>query len=315
MGAAATLLEKITGEDLKSKAYLALDDLLNQDKEEGSILADGMMRGFANVLMNKAGLPVDISSRFAIGGAPGVSEFSGFDANNIFGPLGGLVKSVVTGIGSAAKDQSLIPLAKAVTPVGARKLIDLALNGDATDSNQNRMGLSEEEKVAYGLGFNPDRIRKLKEVERLVQTTTATRRRKQDKVEAEILELMKVSPEGAQAALLKYSHDLGVTPRDLARQVAQRATKAAFAKDIREDIPALDAETAMNLMRGMGLPPQPALQTQKAQFEAKLLAQLGIAPSRGSLMNAMRQDRMAETNPYLPFAGSSGPRSPASFPW
>jgi hypothetical protein len=313
MGPAVKLFEELSGEDLRSDVYQAFGELMDEDQKEGSVLADGFMRGYLNTLLERAGLPLDLGSRFAIAGAPGLSEYSGFDANQLFGPLGGLVKSVVTGVSSLARDGNIMPLATSVAPTGLKKALDVAVNGDATDMNQNRMGLTDSEKALYALGFTPTRVRKLKEAERLLQSTTAARRTEQDRVEAQVLKTVLTNPQAGQAMLVREAHKLGVEPKVLAQAVAERQVKATTAKDFRSDIPSLDSQAAMNLLRGIGVNPGPSAETQKAQIQARVLAMLGLGQQRGAIMRARRADQRIAENPYLPLSVARETRP--SFLW
>ena len=311
IGALSTTYQKLTGRDLKADGYQKLGELFDEDANESGFWSDGLMRGFGNALLNRAGVPIDLGSRFAIGGLPGMSEYSGFDAGSVFGPTGGMIKTIATGIEAAAKDGDYMRAGKTLMPPGLRKLFDLAVNGDMTDNNSNRMGLTSLEKFFYGLGFPPDRIRKLRDFEQMSQRITANRRQDQDKVEAKIADLMRENPQAAQEQLMAEAKRLGVTPKELANGVAQRVVKATVPKDFRSSIPALDAAQSISLMRGLGTDFGPSAETQKAQLHNATLSRLGVAPDLRSMLSAQLADSRLSAAPYLPLKVASS-RHPSS---
>ena len=311
VGALSKVYQQLTGKALKADAYQMLSETLDEDASESGFISDGLMRGFGNALLNKAGVPIDLGSRFAIGGLPGMSEYSGFDAGSVFGPTGGMIKTIATGVEAAAKDGDYMRAGKTLMPPGLRKLFDLAVSGDMTDNNSNRMGLTSQEKFLYGLGFTPDRIRKLRDFEQMSQNITANRRQSQDKVEAEIADMVRTNPAEAQAKLISEAQKLGITPKELASGVAQRVVKATMPKDFRDTIPALDARQAISLMRGLGTDFGQPLETQKAQLQNTTLSRLGVAPDLRSMMRAQFADNRLTAEPYLPMKVASN-RRPSS---
>ena len=302
-GAATKILEDMTGKDLRAQAYINLHKFFDKDAEEGGVVADSLMHGFLNTMLAKAGVPVDLGGRFAIGGGPGFSEYSGFDPGAIYGPTGGLIKTILTGVSSAAKDGNLMPLTKSLVPTALKKAVDLAANGDMTDANQNKMGLTKGEKILYGLGFTPSRINKLKLAEKMTQAVSSARRNRQDKVEAEIVDKLG-SPE-ARALITAKAQELGISKRELAASVADRVVKKEFPKDFRSSMSGKDAESAAEIMHSLGLTGFQNQETKKAQVKNNVLTSLGLAPNFRSLRDAREEDEALNLNPFQPIASSA----------
>ena len=312
-GAMSKLFQELTGEDLKADVYSSIGEFFGNDTATGGFIADGLLRGFLNSGLNAAGVPLDLSSRFAIGGLPGMSEMQGFDGGSAFGPFGGLIKTAFTGVEQAAKDGDFIAATKTIMPAGLKKAFDVLANGDMTDAKGASMGLTPTEKAAYALGFIPPRIRKLRDYDSMMENVTRLRRKQQDQSEEKILEVLAQNTAGGRALLEKEAKRLGISQKDLANGVADNAVKRTFPKDFRADIPALDARQSLNLLRGMAIDFQPSLETKKAQFRGDLLSSLGIAPNPTSVASAMRADQNLALNPFQPLSAARGSRS--SFAW
>jgi len=312
-GAMSKLFQELTGEDLKADVYSSIGEFFGEDTATGGFIADGLLRGFLNSGLNAAGVPLDLSSRFAIGGLPGMSEMQGFDGGSVFGPFGGLIKTAFTGVEQAAKDGDFMAATKTIMPTGLKKAFDVLANGDMTDAKGSSMGLTPTEKAAYALGFIPPRIRKLRDYDSMMENVTKLRRKQQDQSEEKILEVLAQNPAGGRALLEKEAKRLGISQKDLANGVADNAVKRTFPKDFRADIPALDARQSLNLLRGMAIDFQPSVETKKAQFRGNLLSSLGIAPSPTSVASAMRADQNLALNPFQPISAARGSRS--SFAW
>lgn len=312
-GAMSKLFQELTGEDLKADVYSSIGEFFGEDTATGGFIADGLLRGFLNSGLNAAGVPLDLSSRFAIGGLPGMSEMQGFDGGSAFGPFGGLIKTAFTGVEQAAKDGDFMAATKTIMPTGLKKAFDVLANGDMTDAKGASMGLTPTEKAAYALGFIPPRIRKLRDYDSMMENVTKLRRKQQDQSEEKILEVLVQNPTSGRALLEKEAKRLGISQKDLANGVADNAVKRTFPKDFRSDIPALDARQSLNLLRGMAIDFQPSLETKKAQFRGNLLSSLGIAPSPTSVASAMRADQNLALNPFQPLSSARG--SQPSFAW
>ena len=312
-GAMTKAYEALTGDDIKADTYQMFDKMMGEDSQSSGFFADSLIRGFANSTLSAAGIPVDMSSRFAIGGLPGMSEVSGFDAGSAFGPVGGMIKTIATGAEALAKDRDIVRAGKVLMPTGLRRLFDLAMNGDMTDNNMNRMGLSGSEKMLYGLGFTPDRIRKLRDFENMQENVTSGRRLQTDRIESQIASLMQTDPAAAQQMLHDKAKSLEISSKDLASGVAKQVEKKTLAKDFRSAIPSLDAKASMSLMRGLGTDFGEPSETKKAQLRANVMSSLGVAPDIRDMIRARRADEMLSQISRQPLAMTRQKRP--SFLW
>jgi len=300
VGAMSTILEKTLGVNLKGSVYEMFGQLLDQDNEEGGVMADIIMRGGANAMLDRVGVPIDLASKFAIGGTPGFSEMQGFDSGSIFGPTASMVKSIAMGVGSLAKDGSIKEFARQAAPPGLRKAIDLLANGDATTKEGSSYGLSEGEKGLYALGFTPDRVRKMRDFERYNDANNLKRRRDEARESADILGLLE---SGDHAGAMTKAQEIVLksegyrTLGDVAQKVAALKVKKDFPTDVRSEVAKAEAPGASQIMRAMGLNPGQSREAEKQSVKAQVLAAFGqrLEP----VGTGLRRDLAVENDPWL----------------
>lgn len=310
MGAANYLLEKLTGHGIGQTLYQKLGAGLDQDDKEGSMLADVATHGFTNAMLARAGVPVDLASKFAMAGIPGMSSQDGFDPSAIFGPSASMLKSMVTGVMGYAKDGNLANFGKTVLPPAYRQAVDLWANGDETDKEGRPMGDNDLEKTLYATGFHSQRTSRAREFQHYDELlkTQATTQEKRDV--AQVLDYWKTGDVAGAQQKLSEIVEAGAGKKDLdhlAKEVAKRVVATQFPQDPREGPNSATAEQAMQVMRGMGLPLPPSQELAKKLAEEYVANSLG-AGSRtprnnwgGPMGRAAWEDQSAGVNPMQPF--------------
>lgn len=298
-----TLLEDRLGLDIRGRAYNALSDALDVDGEEGGFMADMVMRGATNALLERAGLPVDFGSRFNLSGLPGMNEFNGFDPGRVFGPTTNLVNSAFKGI-SGMVTGDYAELSKTVAPVGLRKAIELATHGDALTVRGTKMGLTDNEGLLYAFGMTPRRVTKTRDAERILENQRQERLAKTNKAADQIAQLLQSDPVAARqkfAEFVSEGLDAGMLQRDIrnvqrefARQVAESAIKQTFPKDIRRSVTKQDRQQASDTLRSMGVQFPAPTGAMEAQLANQVMRSLGQVPTGNRLAAARQRDKMLE---------------------
>jgi len=300
-----TLLEDRLGIDIRGRSYSKLSDIMNSDEETGGYMADMVMRGGANALLERVGVPVDFGSRFNLSGLPGMNEFNGFDPGRVFGPTANLANAAFTGVTGMATGDTL-GLTKSVAPVGLRKAVEYFVHGDAITSKGTRLGLQDNETAMYALGATPRRISKSRDAERILENQRQERLAKTNKAANEIAQLLQKDP--AQARKKFQEHvgnglEAGMLEREsrkayaaFARQVAEASVNQNFPKDIRDNIAAPDRKRAAATLQSMGVQLPSSNSVEEATLFNNVMSSLGqrVTPSRlaSARQQAQWQDQM-----------------------
>ena len=302
MGPATALFEKLSGVDIKGSIYEFFGETLDEDSKDGGILADIVMNGAANALGERVGLPLDFSSRYAIGGVPGVSQLEGVSADSIFGATGALVKQIATGVHKYLAEEDIVGGTKAVMPPGLRKAFDLWANGDATSTSGKHLGLEEGmEKWLYAGGFTPSRIRKLQQFDRLNRRNEEIRRSKDVRTVSQVVDLFQTDPALARARLGQLMKEGNVDARKIALGVADSVVEKAFGpEDFRKSSTRFGAKEALALARGMGLPTEMGNEVARMRLKMKVMRTLGLS-FRPNIARAQQYDQQSVTDPFAPF--------------
>jgi hypothetical protein len=302
-GPLLTILEDRLGVDVRGRAYDTLSNILDDDAEGGGYMADAVMRGSLNALLERAGMPVDFGSRFNLSGLPGMNEFNGFDPGRVFGPTVNIANSAFKGVAGMATG-NYDELAKSVAPVGLRKAIEYAVHGDALTTKGTRLGLSGTEGALYAFGLSPRRIGKTRDAERILENQRNERLAKTNKAADEVAQLLLSDPVAARQKFVEFVNeglDAGMLQRDVrnrqrefARQVAEASIKQTFPKDIRRSVAGPDRQRASETLRAMGASFPAPTGVQEAQLANAVMRQLGQSPGGSRLAAARQRDRMLE---------------------
>lgn len=306
LGAAATLLQNLAGVDVKGSFYEQLGQLLDDDKESGGMLGDIVMRGAANAMLDRLGLPVDVASRFTLGGLPGMSEMTGISSDSIWGATGSLIRSAATGVQALAQDRDLKGFVKSVAPPGLRKAIDLWANGDATTASGKPLGLHDDEKLAYALGIQSSRIRKLRDFETYQKANEENRRANTNRTVAQIVDAYERDPVEARMrldALLREGNNVE-KHKEIVRAVTEKLVEKQFGPaDPRKMSTREGAMEAMNLMRGMNLPLDQPNEVERLKARMGMMRQLGVNPAALSrqMPDLMQFEQRVKRDPFSAF--------------
>jgi len=320
VGSAMALLEKYTGLEIEKEAREGLAGLLEDDeREDGGILADLILNGAANTFSKEVlpGAP-DFASRLAVGGVMGLNPYDGWSLGQLMGPTGSIVENVSKGAINLIREGNPGQALEDVVPIAWKKPIHLLRHGgELRDSGGGKLiDANFGEKVAYAIGFTPQRIDRERTINRLQRKHEDVIRRKGIKV-ADSLSEMPASEARKEIERLAWSSekvqmalDMGATEKAfsefesekqrLSGLVADRAEKEAFPRDARREATFKGSAGQEALLRSMGYSNEPS-EVARLLKRAEVQSQLGSKPNlnQRSVMRASLIDRLMEDRPYL----------------
>jgi len=320
VGSAMALLEKYTGLEIEKEARESLGGLLEDDeREDGGILADLILNGAANTFSKEVlpGAP-DFASRLAVGGVMGLNPYDGWSLGQLMGPTGSIVENVSKGAINLIREGDPGQALEDVVPIAWKKPIHLLRHGgELRDSGGGKLiDANFGEKVAYAVGFTPQRISRERTINRLQRKHEDVIRRKGIKV-ADSLAEMPASEARKEIERLAWSSekvqmalDMGATEKAfsefesekqrLSSLVADRAEKETFPKDARREATLKGSAGQEALLRAMGYSNEPS-EVARLLKRAEVQSQLGAKPNlnQRSMIRATLIDRLMEDRPYL----------------
>lgn len=303
VGIALKLLEKASGQDLQGKLWSQLGTLLDKDKEEGEGLTNVIMTGAVNAGLARSGLPIDLGSRWGFNGLLGLSAYDGFSGDNVFGPTGGVVSSVLAGLKSA-QSGNLAGAVRAVSPPAIRRGIAYWANGGQVQTSKGHpLPTSDVEDMAYVMGFDPQRLTKLNRLHGIQSQAGQEAVHDDQKDAADVLGRLEADPEDARRRVLEISQESqGVEPSDrVAARVAKASADKIFPEDPRASVPPRQAQHLMQVAEALGVTLPEARQAAKSQYIDNMMETLGV---RGRQVSAgsLYQDQAAnEGSGWSPF--------------
>lgn len=325
VAAGIKLLEQITGQELEREAREGLAELFDEDeREDGGLLSDIVMHGAANALAGKVlpGAP-DIGSRFAIGGIMGVNSYDGYSLSALVGPTGSVVENVVNGVTNAAQGNGAQAF-QDIVPVAWKKVLEMMKHDGefVTPSGELLAEGTKGEKLAYSMGFAPQRIRKMKNYERLQRQHEEVVRQRDIRTHDELAEMFSEDPVRARQELDKIVKD---SPRvqealklgdpemiqrafesqiqDSATKIAERIERRTHARDPRRAGTFNSMSGEQTLLAAMGQTGAPS-EVARLQTRATVQAQLGVQPSMSerAMSRAQIIDQIMARSPATPKA-------------
>lgn len=188
---------------------------LGQD-EPSSFQADLATHGLAYA----AGAPYDLSGRYALQGMLGFNQYEGWSAKGFFGPTAGRVEDYASAVGNVFRGDLPKALEEAL-PIGLRNLLLATRDkGEVRDSSGKAiLQPTQVERLGKAVGFQPSRVAKMQEVQRLVRTNQAAQaktmsqliRRAADEYESH-------GPQAAETILNNHAQNDPTFSKDAARQ-------------------------------------------------------------------------------------------------
>jgi hypothetical protein len=318
-GALAKLASELLGEDLEAKARETLQDITQEPA-----LVDAIMEGGANMLLDGAGIPIDMSAKMGIGGAFGFNPITGYSAASLLGPTASLANRVFESIKPLAEGD----ISKAISiggPSGVRKMAEMISNegkfkafdgSPLFDENDEQSKVS---KYLYALGFGNQDVKRARTNSRLKNSVQHYENEKASKVMTEISGLIEKKSWLAQQKLMEYVNtevaespgfgDMNAVQQQIkyrqvyADTVSKLASKYQDLKlpvDPRREVSDKSARTMTALMSGVKAQMPPSSVLTRMALRDAVYQKMGIAPpetSRKEYNKAFMLDQIQNRNP------------------
>lgn len=267
-----------------------LSNLAGDDKQMGGVFADVAMKGLPTAFSN-----VDIHKRIGVGGILGFNEHSGFDVNNVFGPIGGYASNWAHAIGLASQGE-YGPAALAASPTSIKNLVSTLRDGGmATDSKGNALTpLTGAEQMLRAMGFKPKVIADAAEEKELLRTSNAAHARDQAQFIQQQVQLLKDSPGNANQVMAnvqkRTASDPNTDPQRLLIDIAQ----ARMARDIPADMQRSAGQSG-DLARTFPTPRGQITEAQRQDLLNQHRQELGLNPVNSQ--KPAQLDQLSASNP------------------
>lgn len=296
MGAGMALLEELTGEDLRSKLYEFVDEATGDP-----IIANMATHGMSSALADAFGIPVDLHSRFALGGFLGLNSYDGFSASSLFGPTASMVNGMWN-MGKAVIQEHDVGKALALGgPTGLKNMAKaLSEEIDPTTGLEPTMTGS----LIKSLGFKSGQERKLQELKKIARNLNEADTRQTKQMAESIASQLGRGPRAVQSMLLEnanklatgegqeYQQSMRAAVKSLAQKVAQVVESKQFPTDYRE---LASRRTAGNLGEaaqslGLNLPPSTEVQRELTKMATYQAMGLSYRPNVGGALERQQQE-------------------------
>jgi hypothetical protein len=290
VGAMTTLLEEITGEDIKGEMYEALDQVTNDP-----LLSQAASHGLSTALAERLGIPADLHGRFAIGGLLGFNAYDGFSASSLLGPTAGMINSMWNLGKTFAEERDLQKALEAGGPTGLRSI------AKALDEE---LPLRNENALSTALGFNSTQTRKEREFTRIAQKRNEKAAREISHAARRVQEALSLGSSAAQQTLRNEAMKLAESPdqlesliRSIGNKVKLFEEQRTLPKDIREVATPQTAAGLSELAKAMGVRLPASQEVDRELLKQDVMRRMGLS-SASRVRQAMQADYLAEMNPW-----------------
>jgi len=300
--------------------------LLSDDDEFGGALQEIVSTGAANYILEKAGVPIDFSSRQAIGGALGFNNMDGFSGDKLLGPTASLFTSAMAGTRALVSGEPALA-AQEFAPTGLKKAINLARNDfKITDKSGKRVveDATLADKILYAIGFQNSKLSKNFSVDRIRKDNGALESKDTSIAVKRLAQIYKEDPARMMSEFQKTLKEHPSREANaMGRAVADRLVDTTFPQDYRRDGTRGTASSDAKLLAMFGVQPSAPTELDRLRFKAQVLGSMGLdsrlTPSEVQaarmLDQMMRQNRNLTRQGAKMILESQRPhRRPASTP-
>jgi len=237
VSSAIALLDKAFPDlELNKNLREMMASFFESDDENGKLLTDIAMTGVPSML------GWDMQSRLSMGNnLPGVSEVNGFQAENLMGPAGNMVKNFVGGVTGFAKGEAGASLKFLPPAVGKLVATGQSFLSDGGEIRDYQGRPIEEptrgENLGRVLGFQPKRLSDQNAASRILAQSTEVTNRRESQFRQELAEeALKRNFGTIRARLLERSReDQTFDPVEAVRSIARAAEELTFPRDLRRE--------------------------------------------------------------------------------
>jgi hypothetical protein len=233
--ASIAFLEEFFGIEAGAAVRQGLAELGGDDSELGAVIADTALNGAGNQLTG-----LDVSSRVGVSNLFGTSAYRGFNAADMFGPAGSMIKNAVEGLNLFGQREPL-KAAKTLVPAAFKAPFDMMDSqtkyGDTALRDQSGSLLyrpTQFQTAAYMLGFRPKEGSLKRQAQRelaLSQRNYQEGRGRQ--LDGAARDLLQNNPGTAQRYVSDLvSADPSTNRREVYQSILNRAADAVMEKDL-----------------------------------------------------------------------------------
>jgi len=290
VGALVTLLEELTGDDIRGEMYESLDNVTNDP-----LLAQAASHGLSTALAERLGVPADLHGRFAIGGLLGFNAYDGFSASSLFGPTAGVMNSMWNLGKSLYQERDLQKAFSAGGPTGLRNI------AKALDEE---LPLRNENALSTALGFNSSQTRKEREFSRIAQKRNEKAAQEISHAARRVQEALALGSSAAQRKLQTEAMKLAETPeqlkvviRSIGNKVKLFEEQKTFPKDIREVATPQTTAGLSQLAKAMGVRLPASQEVEREMLKQEVMRRMGMSPA-SQMRQAMVEDYRVEADPW-----------------
>lgn len=290
VGALTTLLEELTGDDIRGEMYEALDTVTNDP-----LLSQAASHGLSTALAERMGIPADLHGRFAIGGLLGFNAYDGFSASSLFGPTAGVMNSMWNLGKSLYQERDLQKAFTAGGPTGLRSI------AKALDEE---LPLRNENALSTALGFNSAQARKEREFTRIAQKRNEKAAQEISHAARRVQDALALGSSVAQQKLHTEAMKLAETPeqlKDVIRSIGNKVKlfeeQKTFPKDIREVATPQTTAGLSQLAKAMGVRLPASQEVEREMLKQEVMRRMGMSPA-SQMRQAMAEDYSAVSDPW-----------------
>ena len=265
------------------------------DAENGNAISDVAMNGIPSMF------GWDLQSRLSMGNLlPGVSEFNGFQPENLAGPAVNVGTQLFKGVSQAITGQPGEALLTLMPPV-AKKFANLAADGFKVRDYNGKPVLDPTggEVVGMALGFQPKRLSDWNKTQRIALGAERMEDQRKRMFSQDLANQALKGKFGDIKQILKEK--VQENPEfdwvAAAQSAARAAVELQFPRDLRRE--GSGSEEYAKVLRMMNLNPALPSEVARKQFEMRVLQGMGVPIDRKSLRKAQEMDAMRMQNPKM----------------
>ena len=265
------------------------------DAENGNAISDVAMNGIPSMF------GWDLQSRLSMGNMlPGVSEFNGFQPENLAGPAVNMGAQLFKGVSQALTGQPGEAVLTLMPPV-AKKFANLMADGFKVRDYNGKPVLDPTggEIAGMVLGFQPKRLADWNKTQRIALSAERMEDQRKRMLSQDLANQALKGKFGDIKQILreKVQEDPEFDWVAAARSAARAAVELQFPRDLRRE--GSGSEEYAKVLRMMNLNPALPSEVARKQFEMRVLQGMGVPIDRKSLRKAQEMDAMRMQNPKM----------------
>lgn len=308
-GTLLTLLEKFTDEDIKGQMFQALDEVTGDP-----LISDLASHGMASSMMKGMGLPVDLHSRFAMGGMLGFNEYTGFTPASLMGPTASMVEGMWNMGKTVATEGDIFAGMEKGGPAWSRKVLEMVRNeGRVSVAGAGSVELEGVDKFLYAAGFGNSEVNKLRAMSRMADQATIADRKKVNAAVGRLQAVMGSHPQIANMKLREEAvkllpddlgpHEMGPmlqqTMKELLDAMGKSEAKKRLPADMRQGVNERVARGVAKTAQAVGTQLPTRSKVAEYQVMDSVFQQFGVPPPSRRYQAATQRDMMMQQNPNL----------------